>query len=185
MQQKNITCPFCGLACDDLTISFRHNQLAIERGQCNLNRKAFSRPRQVDTDTAMLRGKPSPLETATDKAANLLNSAASPLIGGLVTDVNGARAAMALADASGAVIDHQDSNAVFRNTRVLQDSGWMTTTLTEVRNRADLVIVIGTAILDDHPRFFERILQPKPRFLKKDRQLVLLGPWDRRKSPAR
>ena len=122
--------------------------------------------------------------TAIDHAASLLNRAESPLIGGLVTDVNGIRSTMALADACGAMIDHQDSQAAFRNIRVLQDLGWMTTTLTEVRNRADLVIIIGPEVLDDFPRFLERIFHPKPQFRKKPRQLILLGPWDGRKIPA-
>ena len=52
---------------------------------------------------------------------------------------------MALADRSGGVVDHAFSEAQFRNFRVLQSAGWITTTLTEARNRADLIIVVGTA----------------------------------------
>ncbi|HID80997.1 MAG TPA: formylmethanofuran dehydrogenase subunit B [Chromatiales bacterium] len=184
MTFKNITCPFCGLACDDLTVSAKQNKLDILAGQCTLNRAGFNQALWEKTSTAMMQGKEIAHATAIDKAASLLKKSEAPLIGGLITDVNGVRTAMALADACGAVIDHQDSQAIFRNTRVLQDTGWMTTTLTEVRNRADLVIMIGSQVLDDYPRFFERIIQPKPQFRKKPRQIILLGSWDGRKIPA-
>lgn len=181
---KNITCPFCGLACDDLTISSDQGQLAIRNGRCTLNSEGFNQAHWANTSTSMIQGEEVSHAKAINSAASLLKKSEAPLIGGLVTDVNGVRSAMALADACGAYIDHQDSPAIFRNTRVLQDTGWMTTTLTEVRNRADLVVIIGSQVLDDYPRFFERIIQPKPQFRKKPRQLILLGPWDGRKIPA-
>jgi formylmethanofuran dehydrogenase subunit B len=45
---------------------------------------------------------------------------------------------------------------LLRNVRVLQNTGWISTTLTEVRNRADLLVVAGTGITGRFPRFFER-----------------------------
>jgi formylmethanofuran dehydrogenase subunit B len=41
---------------------------------------------------------------------------------------------------------------------VLQDTGWMSTTLTEVRNRCDLLVVAGSDVTSRFPRFFERCL---------------------------
>lgn len=183
MKHKNITCPFCGLVCDDLVINIDKEFIKIERGRCALNTAGFKQAQRIESIKPMIRGEAVSSITAVDRAASLVHSAEAPLIGGLITDVNGIRSAMALADACGAVIDHQDSSAAFRNIRVLQDSGWMTTTLSEVRNRADLVVIIGSGVLNDFPRFFERIIQPKPQFQKKPRQLILLGPWDGRKIP--
>ena len=62
--------------------------------------------------------------------------------------MEGARAAGRLADRLGGVLDHMNSAAVLRNLMVLQDSGWITTTLSEVRNRADLLIVAGGDIVE-------------------------------------
>lgn len=57
------------------------------------------------------------------------------------------RAVMALAEAGGgAVVDHALSTATYRNTRILQSSGWLTTSLTEARNRADLFIIAGSDV---------------------------------------
>ena len=50
------------------------------------------------------------------------------------------------------------SEGQYRNFRVLQSSGWVMTTLTEARNRADLFIIAGSDIQKLHPRFFERIV---------------------------
>jgi formylmethanofuran dehydrogenase subunit B len=70
------------------------------------------------------------------------------------------RAVMALADRSGGIVDHALSEAQYRNFRVLQTQGWVMSTLTEVRNRADLIIVVGSDIQKLHQRFFERIVAP-------------------------
>jgi formylmethanofuran dehydrogenase subunit B len=86
------------------------------------------------------------------------------LIGGLACDVTGHRAALALAEQLGGVVDHMNGAAQFRNWRVFQDGGWMTTTLSEVRNRADLIVLAGVDIarlVTCFPRFFERCLPPQ------------------------
>jgi formylmethanofuran dehydrogenase subunit B len=70
------------------------------------------------------------------------------------------RAVMALADRSGGIVDHALSEAQYRNFKILQSTGWTTTTLTEARNRADLFIIAGSDIHTLHPRFFERIVCP-------------------------
>ena len=44
------------------------------------------------------------------------------------------------------------------NFLALQDSGWINTTLAEVKNRCDLLLVVGTDVEAFAPRFFERYL---------------------------
>jgi formylmethanofuran dehydrogenase subunit B len=43
---------------------------------------------------------------------------------------------------------------------VMQTSGWIMTTLTEARNRADLFVIAGSDLHTLHPRFFETIVSP-------------------------
>jgi formylmethanofuran dehydrogenase subunit B len=64
--------------------------------------------------------------------------------------------------------------------RVLQSTGWQTTTLTEVKNRADTLLCIGTDIVSHNPRFFERFVWAKnAMFVKpKMREIVYLGGTD-------
>jgi formylmethanofuran dehydrogenase subunit B len=70
------------------------------------------------------------------------------------------RAVMALAERSSGIVDHALSEAQYRNFKVLQTSGWVMTTLTEARNRADLFIIAGSDVHALHPRFFETIVSP-------------------------
>lgn len=77
------------------------------------------------------------------RAAALLGRARQAAIGGLGTDVAGLRAALALADRLGAIIDH----AAFAHERValrsLSDAGLMLTTAAEARHRGDLIVLAG------------------------------------------
>jgi len=61
---------------------------------------------------------------------------------------------------------------------VLQDTGWMTTTLTEVRNRVDLLLVVGSDIEADYPRFYERMVWNTESLFGQDtssREVIYLG----------
>jgi len=60
----------------------------------------------------------------------------------------------------------------------LQDSGWVNTTLAEVKNRCDLLLVVGTDLEAFAPRFFERYLWNKEAMFLDDtasRQVIYLG----------
>jgi formylmethanofuran dehydrogenase subunit B len=122
-------------------------------------------------------GRAATLPQAVAEAARLLRDARCPLFAGLATDVAGARAATALAERCGGVLDHLNSAAAARNTLALQDRGWITTTLAEVRNRADLLVVAGSDIARRFPRFFERCIANRETLFGGERRcdVVLLG----------
>lgn len=151
---KNVPSPFCGIGTDDLHIQVKGNQVTVVENGCSVNTPAFEQP---ITDTKVrIQGKSASLEKAAAKAASLLKNANLPLIGGLATDVNGVRAALSLADYCGAAVDNMNSTAAMRNLLALQNSGWMNTTLAEVKNRVDLLVVVGCDLETLFPRFFER-----------------------------
>lgn len=75
---------------------------------------------------------------------------------------------------AGGVVDHMHGRAQFRNVQAFQDGGWVTTTLSEVRNRADLIVLAGTDA-SRYPRFFERCLAPASQFGELTRKVVVLG----------
>lgn len=151
----NVACPFCGLVCDDLTVRLG-NRLEVVANGCPIAGPAFAQAGQEASPRVA--GKPATLAAAAAEAARLLGSARLPLVAGLATDVAGARAAGRLADRTGGVLDHMNAPALLRNVMVMQDSGWITTTLSEVRNRADLLIVAGGDLVGRFPRFFERCI---------------------------
>jgi len=116
------------------------------------------------------------LSEAIDAAAAIIKAATLPLYGGLGTDVDGMRGLLDLADATGGVVDHAMSAGAFRNISVLQSRGWVMTTLSEVRNRADLVVVVGDGIGASYPRFYERIAgAAASMFGALKRKVVLIG----------
>jgi formylmethanofuran dehydrogenase subunit B len=88
------------------------------------------------------------------------------------------RGVMELADATGGTVDHMNSYSMFRNFHVLQNSGWVVTSLSEVRNRADLLVCFGTDIASRLPRFYERCLWVDDTLFglgAEDREVVMLG----------
>jgi len=173
---QEVASPFCGIASDDLTIKVVGNTVTVEENGDTVTKRGFETP---ITDTqARINGQEVSLEKAVSHAADLLRDSKQPVIAGLATDVNGARSAVALADKSRATIDHLHSSAAFRNILVLQDTGWMNTTLTEVRNRVDLLVVVGSDIEVGFPRFFERMVWNKESMFNQEiesREVVYLG----------
>ncbi|WAK01095.1 formylmethanofuran dehydrogenase subunit B [Methylobacter sp. YRD-M1] len=168
--------PFCGIGTDDLTIRVDGLSLKVIENGCSVNTPAFE---QAITDTSpRVDGKAVSLDAAVAKAAALLKDTNQPVIGGCATDVNGMRALLALADRNGAVVDNMNFNAARRNFLALQDSGWMNTTLAEVKNRCDLLLVVGADPESFAPRFFERYLWNEEAMFLEDtgnREVIYLG----------
>ncbi|MFZ0791915.1 MAG: formylmethanofuran dehydrogenase subunit B [Chromatiaceae bacterium] len=185
-RQDAVTCPFCGLACDDLSVQLDAGSLLALSNGCTIAQREFAEGLEGEDAPPRIRGQVVPMEDALDRCTELLRQAQAPLIGGLATDVNGMRAVLALADRCGATLDHANGDALFRNLLVLKDGGWFTTTFTEVRNRADLILVVGTQCFERFPRLIERVLFPPDALFSPpaDRALVLIGPWDQDSLPA-
>jgi formylmethanofuran dehydrogenase subunit B len=168
--------PFCGIGTDDLTIQVDGVSLKVIKNGCAVNTPAFE---QAVTDISpRVEGKEVSLDVAVAKAAALLNNTNQPVIGGCATDVNGMRALLALADRSGAVVDNMNFTGARNNFLALQDSGWMNTTLAEVKNRCDLLLVVGIDLESFSPRFFERYLWNEESMFLDDtgkREVIYLG----------
>ncbi len=173
----NVACPFCGLVCDDLTVRLG-DRPEVRANGCPIAGPAFARVATAEESAPRLAGRPATLEAAARAAADLLRSARAPVIAGLGTDVAGARAAGRLADRCGGILDHMNAAAMLRNVMVMQDSGWITTTLSEVRNRADLLIVAGGDLVSRFPRFFERCIANENTLFGDGRrcEVIFLGP---------
>ena len=168
--------PFCGIGTDDLIIQVDGASLKVMKNGCAVNTPAFE---QAVTDTSpRVDGKDVSLDVAVAKAAALLKNTNQPVIGGCATDVNGMRALLALADRSGAVVDNMNFTGARNNFLALQDSGWMNTTLAEVKNRCDLLLVVGIDLESFSPRFFERYLWNEESMFLDDtgkREVIYLG----------
>ena len=168
--------PFCGIGTDDLTIRVEGLSLKVIENGCAVNTPAFE---QAITDIRpRVNGQEVDLDVAIKAAAALLKDTHLPVIGGCATDVNGMRGLLALADRTGAVVDNMNFTGARNNFLALQDSGWMNTTLAEVKNRCDLLVVIGTDLEAFAPRFYERYIWNKEAMFVEDtssRKIIYLG----------
>ncbi len=167
----NITCPACGLLCDDISLkSIRDNTL-----KCDKAKHFFARA--SGDATPKIKGQPASLAQAVEAAAILLKTSKTPLFAGLSTDVNGFRAVQNLAQATHGKMTHMNATSSLRNYKVLQQFGWQTTTLTEVRNRADVILLVGTDAVTRNPRFFERVVWVDDAMFVQpsERQIIYLG----------
>jgi formylmethanofuran dehydrogenase subunit B len=167
--QRHVPCPFCGLGCDDLAVSVDGDSAHIAEGGCARSREGFQRAAAAPSGAeASVGGEAASLDAAIAEAARLLKASRRPLFAGLGADGHGIRSAIGLADRLGGALDHMDGDALMNHVHTLQDSGWVTTTLSELRNRADFVVVLGTPVLEQAPRLFERFIRP-PQGLFPDR----------------
>lgn len=170
----DVVCPFCSLACDDLEVAGDGAALELVGPDCALARVGFARP--ATTLVPSIDGVPATLDAAIARAAMLLRGSALPLFAGLGTDVGGMRAVLELAERTGGIVDHGASRGLIANLRAQQDGGWVAGTLAEVRNRADLVLFVGTDGGALAPRLVERCLAPRATlFGPLRRHLVYLG----------
>jgi len=155
----NVPCPFCSLLCDDLSIQDLDGKLKIIGNGCNKAVCQFERPSKKLEPR--IKGKVCKLNDAILHAVKILRSSKHPLFAGLGTDVDGLRSVIALAEQTGGILDHMHSDAAMHNIKVLQDQGWVMTTLAEIKNRADLIMFVGTDASANYPRFFERFVWNK------------------------
>jgi formylmethanofuran dehydrogenase subunit B len=172
----DVPSPFCGIGTDDLAVRVDGVAIKVTANGCAVTTPGFETP--ITDMNPRVDGKEVSLDVAAAKAAAILKNTMLPVIGGCATDVNGMRALLALADRSGAVVDNMNFTFARNNFLALQDSGWMNTTLAEVKNRCDLLLVVGTDLEGFAPRFFERYLWNKDAMFVKDtsrRQVIYLG----------
>jgi len=169
-----VACPFCGLLCDDLAVAVEAEPKVTANG-CARSRMLFAAHAGHDASPS-IDGASVPIERAIERASEILSGARQPLFLCAGTDVAGVRGLLELAERTGGIFDHVNSEAVLRNLLVLQDTGWVGTTLTEVRNRCDLLLVAGSGVTHRFPRFFERCLENRESlFDVGEREILFLG----------
>ena len=172
------TCPACGLLCDDVVLEKKqqnnNQQIKVLANGCAKSVAFFEQ--KLSQVSPQINGKPASLTLAVAHAAKLIKASQQPLFAGLSTDVQGFRTIYNLAQANNGSLQHLNAQSMARNIKVLQSTGWQTTTLTEVKNRADVIVCIGSDIVSHNPRFFERFVDIDGLFVQaKHRQIIVIG----------
>lgn len=176
---RDVACTVCGCVCDDLTLTFDGDRLVSEERACELARPWLYSLNDARPPVARVHGGDATLEEAIAEAAAILKSSRAPLIYGLSrSSTPGQRAAVSLADQTGAIVDTTASIGHGPSIMAIQEVGESTSTLGEVAQRSDLVIFWGAAPAESHPRHFERYsLEPASELLpsgRADRHVVVI-----------
>ncbi|MBS7544905.1 formylmethanofuran dehydrogenase [Ancylobacter oerskovii] len=164
---KDVVCGFCGLGCDDLEVEVAGREVRPRASVCPEAARLLRR-----LDTGAEAGPAS--DAVYGRARKLLEAARAPVFAGLGADVDGGRAILDLAARHGGVLDHAVSDGLFANYAAAQRTGWLATTLAEVRNHCDVLLVVGEDPSASFGRFFERALPTDPLFAA-SRQVIVLG----------
>ena len=170
-------CPFCPLMCDGFQPLLTKHGGALELPGAHCPRATAALARfngQPTSATPRIGGQGVTLEAAVAQAAAVLAASRQPLFGGLGTDVAGARALYALACATGAISDAAHGAALHMGLRATQDRGAFTTSLAEVRNRADVIVCVGGLPGAGYPRWAERCGVGEA--LVPQRRIIVLAP---------
>ena len=127
---------------------------------------------------ASIDGAPASLDAAAAAAARLLAQSGQPLIAGLSADIEATRAAIALAERVGGVIEHRHSAAILRDLDSMRETGVMLVTPGEARVRADVVLLVGDGLTQAWPGLAERLLTPpaRPEGVDVKRRIIWLAP---------
>lgn len=168
------TCPFCPLACDHLAVqAAADGRLMLQGSNCDRASRGLAACAGT-TASPSVDGQSASLDAAIAAAAERLAASRQPLLAGLGTDVAGARALYPLACATGAIVDSAGSDALMHGLRALQDRGQFTTTLAEVRTRADLIVFVGGLPTDVAPLIGQRLGIGDAQVAQ--RHIVVIGP---------
>jgi formylmethanofuran dehydrogenase subunit B len=182
---KNVTCPFCGVLCDDLEVTVEDGTITEAKRGCVLGRYTFLKHGD-DRATLRIDGKPATLDECIEASVEILDQATFPLIYGLAsTECDAQRKAVELADVVGATIDTTSSVCHSPTLQAIQHMGDSTCTVGEIKNRSRLLIFWGCNPAESHPRHFSRYsVTPTGRFVPEGRKGRYVVNVDVRKTPS-
>lgn len=153
---RDVVCGFCGLGCDDLEVEVAGRRLT-PRAACAEAARLLART-DAPAPVPRIAGQPASLEEAATAAARHLAASRAAAFSGLGADLEGLRRLYDLAMVAGASLDHAASDGLFANLQRLSRRGWIAATLAEVRNRCDVLVVLGPDPSASFERFFPRAL---------------------------
>ncbi len=184
---SDVICPFCGCLCDDIEVTVENNKIISTKNSCAISNSKFIKNDWGRIVFPSINGKPAPYKKAIEEASNILSSAKHPLIYGLSkTDNEAIREAVYLTEIIGGVIDSTTTVCHGASIIAMQNTGVSTTTMGEVKNRADLIIFWGCNPAEAHPRHFQRYsVTPKGMYTpngRKGRFIVVVDVRETRSS---
>jgi formylmethanofuran dehydrogenase subunit B len=158
---SNVTCPGCGSLCDDLEIEVENNVVTKVRNACGMGESRFLGYSTHRCQKPLVRKNGElvqmSLSDAIKETARILANASYPILYGWSnTSCEASRVGIELAEEIGGVIDNTSTVCHGPSALSIQDVGFSTCTLGQIRHRADLVLYWGSNPWSAHPRHIER-----------------------------
>ncbi|MFX0040537.1 MAG: formylmethanofuran dehydrogenase subunit B [Candidatus Heimdallarchaeota archaeon] len=180
MSSKRVTCSGCSLLCDDIII--RSDGLYIDEvlGACLKGKERFDQITAKNRITKPQVTKNESLEVvsfneALDKTIKIIKNSSQPLLYGFSTvSCEAQLKGIELAEFINGFID---SNSVICQGKVLntsKETGITLTTITEIINKADLLILWGANAAESIPRLLNKVLFSRGKFRMTGREIKTL-----------
>jgi len=158
---SNVTCPVCGSLCDDLEIEVKNNVVTKVRNACGMGESKFLGYSGHRPKRPLIRKNGELVEVSLDeavkKSAEILVKSSYPILYGWSnTSCEAQRVGVELAEETGGIIDNTSTVCHGPSVLSIQDVGFSTCTLGQIRHRADLVLYWASNPWSAHPRHIER-----------------------------
>ena len=163
---SNITCPFCSIHCDDINVDVCDNNIVVKNEiklECKTRFEEFNYSAQSN-NTPKLKGKNCNYKKASDKCSELIKKSKETVILNSSADVNIVRELIAFISRINGILDHINSDIFLKNMGLFQRKGYISTTLSEIKNKSDVIIVFSDNLLQKYPRLLEKVLVTKYSF---------------------
>ncbi|MBD3186732.1 formylmethanofuran dehydrogenase subunit B [Candidatus Bathyarchaeota archaeon] len=191
---SDVTCPFCGSACDDIVCVVEkdpktgNEHIKEVYNACKVGTANFLPCKGAERFTTPLWREskkddfePITWDDALEKTADILLAAKHPLIfGWSETSVEAMRYGVRLTELVGGTIDGQVTHCHGPTVQAIQEVGYPTGTLGEVKNRADMIVYWGCNPLNAHARHLSRYSTYVSGFFRRhgrqERKLIVVDP---------
>jgi formylmethanofuran dehydrogenase subunit B len=157
-----VTCPICGCLCDDIEVTVVNNEVVkVKNGcaVCEAKYMGYKSEHRIRQPLIRKDGKfvPVPMKEAIHKAAEILANANYPILyGWSSTNCEAQRLGVELAEEVGGVLDNTAVVCHGPSLMGSQEVGIPTSTLGQIRHRAEVIIYWGCDPWSAHPRHLER-----------------------------
>ena len=190
---SNVSCPVCGCLCDDIELVVEKNVITEVRNACGMGESKFLGYSAHRPLKPLIRKNGELVEVSLSEAVKksaeiLVNSSYPILYGWSNTSCEACRIGVELTEEVGGVIDNTSTVCHGPSVLSIQDIGFPTCTLGQVRHRADLVFYWGCNPWSAHPRHIERytnFTEGRFRSSEWDHYLSTLGSYRTQKRMQR
>ena len=179
INHKNIVCPFCSLHCDDINLEINDRKISIKSDLpevCADKYKMFNFKENKISQSKIL-GKSVDGNKANVYCQKLINSSKETILVNHSSDVNITREILGTASKINGIVDHSNSDKFLKNVALYQRRGYMATSLTEIKNKSDVILLFSNNVPQSYPRLIEKVLATSNSFSinPKDKKIFIIG----------